>query len=83
MSVDECIEKYEALSSKIFAKSWLFKAEMVRLGIKGARYDSNIVEAAFKELVEEKLGDKNAPLLDEEARCKVCVIGLYYLRLSY
>jgi hypothetical protein len=82
MSVKDCITKYKALSDKIFAK-WLIGDDAIqkgRIGFTGARYDSSIVETVFQQLVEQELGDKHAPLLNERGRCKVCVVASYYSR---
>lgn len=78
MTVDECITEYETLSRTIFAK-YKFGDKLMqggRLEATGARYDSSILENAFKEFVGKKLGTKDAKLLNEQGSCKVCVMAV-------
>jgi len=47
-----------------------------RVTATGARYDSSILENAFKEFIARKIGDQDAKLLNEEGNCKVYVLQL-------
>jgi hypothetical protein len=75
MSIDECIKEYESLSRTIFAKYFVGDGVMQkgRILATGARFDSSILENAFKKFIGDRLGDPNARLLHEEGSCKVYV----------
>lgn len=68
MTVDECIEAYNQFMKKIFNVSSLRKN--TRLVWKGCRFGADNIEAVIKELINERLGDSEAPLLNEHGQCK-------------
>lgn len=68
MTVDECIEAYNRSMKKIFNVSSLRKN--TRLVWKGSRFSADNIEAVIKELIKERLGDSEAPLLNEHSQCK-------------
>ncbi|KAE8365962.1 acyl transferase/acyl hydrolase/lysophospholipase [Aspergillus caelatus] len=63
MSVDECIEAYNKFMNKIF-------------NVAGSRFDAENIEAVIKEVMKEKLGDSEAPLLNEHGKCKAFVLAV-------
>jgi hypothetical protein len=69
MSIDECTDAYMTLSEKIFQK------RRRRINVRGqmqARFDSEELERAIKEIVVRQGLDKDALLKDSlDAKCKV------------
>lgn len=74
MTIDDCINQYREFMGTIFDKSKLSK--MWNFGRKGEFYDATILEQVIKKLVRERLGDENAPLLEENPECKVFVMAV-------
>ncbi|RAQ63408.1 hypothetical protein COH20_008878 [Aspergillus flavus] len=72
MTVDECIEAYNRFMKKVFNVSSLRKN--TRLVWKGSRFSADNIEAVIKELIKERLGDSEAPLLNEHSQCKAFVL---------
>lgn len=71
MSVSECLEEYDKFMGEVFPTGSVQKGvDFVR---DGAFYDSTKLERIIKDLLSRKLGDADAPLLDEDGRCKVYV----------
>lgn len=70
MSVDECINAYIKLSSRVFRK-----VHRIPIGIQGnfrARYDSKELQKAIEGIVQENHLDKDALLKDDGPQaCKV------------
>lgn len=84
MTVDQCIEAYERLASKIFSEDILTKInDWARFG---ARYSDTVLENAIKEIVKQYAGDEDAPMRDpSENPCKVSVaiVMAYLPRLAH
>ncbi|QMW26536.1 acyl transferase/acyl hydrolase/lysophospholipase [Aspergillus flavus] len=72
MTVDECIEAYNRFMKKVFNVSSLRKN--TRLVWKGSRFSADNIEVVIKELIKERLGDSEAPLLNEHSQCKAFVL---------
>ena len=73
MTVKETIEKYKAFMNKIFGKSKIKKDfDVARTGF---YYDASTLESVIKDVVREKLGTDDAPLLEDkvgdEHQCRV------------
>ena len=68
MTISECIRKYESLMDEVFCGST--KLSFLR---RGEFYDAGNLEKAIKNLIKEKLGDQEAPLIEEKDSCKVYV----------
>ncbi|TFK32671.1 acyl transferase/acyl hydrolase/lysophospholipase [Crucibulum laeve] len=75
LSVDECIKDYETLSRTIF-KDYGKIDKGIRVHKTGARYDSSILENAFREYIGQRTGNQNEKLLNEEGSCKVFVMAV-------
>ncbi|KAJ3516977.1 hypothetical protein NLJ89_g797 [Agrocybe chaxingu] len=73
MSVDECIEAYEKLASKIFNAGIMSQAGSASAS--GARYSATVLEEAIKEVVKTYAHDPDAPMRDPEDGCKVFVLA--------
>lgn len=72
MTVDQCIEAYQRLASKIFKAGALSQIDSIANC--GARYSGSALEGAIKEVVEQYTGDVDAPMRDPlENPCKVWV----------
>lgn len=68
-TVDEAIERYMNLGKEIFEKK--------RRGW-NSKYDHNILEKCLKRVIHEShLGDENAPMKDEDCRCKTFVVSAH------
>ncbi|KAI0076887.1 FabD/lysophospholipase-like protein [Panus rudis PR-1116 ss-1] len=75
MTIGECMAAYQRMSKDIF-DSWDITKKS-RLTTKGARFDSSKLENAIKTIVQERLHDKNAPMLDPDNKaCKVFVLAV-------
>ncbi|KAB8276500.1 acyl transferase/acyl hydrolase/lysophospholipase [Aspergillus minisclerotigenes] len=61
MTVDECIEAYNRLMKRSF---------------NGSRFSADDIEAVIKELIKERLGESEAPLLNEHGQCKSFVLAV-------
>lgn len=78
MDIDECIDKYIELSSKVFRRDRLLP---IHLGLRGksgtvaARFDSQALEESVKTILQEKGLDRDALLKSSGPGelCKVCV----------
>ncbi|KAF5379699.1 hypothetical protein D9615_005735 [Tricholomella constricta] len=75
MTIPECIEAYINMASKIFSatpeeKSANFKKT-------GVYYKKDNLEKVLKDIIRQKTGDENAPMLDPDTnnRCKVFVVA--------
>ncbi|PPR04505.1 hypothetical protein CVT24_013111 [Panaeolus cyanescens] len=74
MTVDQCIDVYNELSSKIFVGGIMSQAGSV--STTGALYSSQVLEDAIKGIVKEQTGDPDAPMLDpDQDACKVFVLS--------
>ncbi|KAH6988874.1 acyl transferase/acyl hydrolase/lysophospholipase [Ilyonectria sp. MPI-CAGE-AT-0026] len=74
MDVDECIDAYTDLSDKIFRKQ---KHRISLNGTIQGRFDSEELERAIKEVIQEQGFDVNELLKDDaNARCKVFVCAV-------
>ncbi|KAE8314483.1 acyl transferase/acyl hydrolase/lysophospholipase [Aspergillus transmontanensis] len=74
MTVDECIEAYNRFMKRIFnVAGWKKNSRLVW---KGSRFSADNIEAVIKELNKEKLGDSEAPLLNEHGQCKSFVLAV-------
>jgi len=74
MSPEECEEQYLALAEKIFQPkrgkySGLRLADFLKAN---GKFDSAILEEALKEVIKEKLGDENTPLMDYQPTDRGC-----------
>jgi hypothetical protein len=69
MSVDECIQQYQSFMSKVFNKTKLGK--YTSFAWNGEFYDAKLLESIIKDLIREKLGKDDVPLLDENDPCKM------------
>lgn len=70
MTVDQCIDVYNDLSSKIFAAGIL--SQVGSGATTGARYSSQVLEDSIKAIVKKHAGDADAPMLDpNQDGCKV------------
>ncbi|KXN83116.1 Calcium-independent phospholipase A2-gamma [Leucoagaricus sp. SymC.cos] len=75
MTVDQCIEAYESLASKIFAES--IQHQVYDMANTGARYSASALESAIKEIVKKYTGDEDALMRDtSENPCKVFVAAV-------
>ncbi|KAI1120636.1 hypothetical protein F5Y10DRAFT_289506 [Nemania abortiva] len=75
MDVDECITKYINLSKKVFQpkrKKFELISKMLDLWTVKGSYDSEALEAEFKNEAHNREGDENA-LLESESSCKIFV----------
>ena len=79
MSIDDAIQEYERLSRTIFAKAFIGDKLLqgARVKMTGARYDSSVLEEAFKDFIGRKLGDQNALFVEEGDSCKVYVATVF------
>ncbi|KAF9046654.1 acyl transferase/acyl hydrolase/lysophospholipase [Panaeolus papilionaceus] len=74
MTVDQCIDVYNDLSSKIFAAGIL--SQVGSGATTGARYSSQVLEDSIKAIVKKHAGDADAPMLDpNQDGCKVFVLA--------
>ncbi|KAB8225134.1 acyl transferase/acyl hydrolase/lysophospholipase [Aspergillus novoparasiticus] len=74
MTVDECIEAYNRFMKRIFdVAGWKKNSRLVW---KGSRFSADNIEAVIKELIKERLGDSEAPLLNEHSQCKSFVLAV-------
>ncbi|KAE8136426.1 acyl transferase/acyl hydrolase/lysophospholipase [Aspergillus pseudotamarii] len=74
MSVDECIEAYKKFMKRIFnVAGWRKNSRLIW---KGSRFAAENIEAVIKEVMHEKLGDPEAPLLNEHGKCKAFVLAV-------
>lgn len=80
MDIDECIKHYEQDMIKIFGdkerEAWLSKFAreakgVISTAVEGRSYDAGPLEKTVQKLVSEKLGNKDAMLLDDSNKCKV------------
>jgi hypothetical protein len=71
MDVDACIRQYLEMAPKIFPKENFLAGSKVGHIVQGAmgkaRFDGNNLERVVQELVQERLGNPNAPLYREES----------------
>ncbi|KAI0755384.1 acyl transferase/acyl hydrolase/lysophospholipase [Daedaleopsis nitida] len=78
MSIDECLATYEGFMKQIFDKGWWEKNK--NFVKNGYFYSGDELEGIIKGLVEKKLGDANAPLVDPadpNPRCKVFCMAVH------
>ena len=75
MSIDECIEAYNTLASKIFSAGLLTK---IKDGADtGARFSADVLEQAVKAVIKKYAGSEDAPMRDPDVNgCKVYVVTL-------
>lgn len=69
MSIAECLTKYKELMNTVFPPDTWKKLNLLR---KGAMYDATTLERVIKNLVKEKLGFEDAPLMDEQSEKDTC-----------
>ena len=75
MSIDDCIEAYESMASKIFSAGVLNKIE--HGSNTGALYSPEVLENCVKNLIKKHLGSEDAPMRDPDVNgCKVYVVTL-------
>jgi hypothetical protein len=82
MSVEECIAAYLRLSAQAFTLNggWLQSINVFNLDWStwppniGAKFDSEALAAAIKELVAQETDDESALLLQDDPECQVYVI---------
>ena len=72
MTIDECIQQYTSVMGKVFPEGTWKKTRFVT---KGEFYDEKPLEDAIKEIVQRKLGNSEAKLIDpdtvNENTCKM------------
>ncbi|KAF8158515.1 acyl transferase/acyl hydrolase/lysophospholipase [Crassisporium funariophilum] len=73
MTVDQCIEAYEKLASKIFNAGIMSKIE--NGSVTGARYSATVLEQAIKDIVKQYTGNADEPMRDPQDECKVFVLA--------
>lgn len=77
MSIDDCIDSYGKFMDKIFRNEHGKLGQAASLVFHGAKFGSHDLEDVVKQIVGEKLGDKNALLLSDRPKesggkeCKV------------
>lgn len=77
MTIDDCIASYAQFMEKIFKNEHGKLGQAASLVFHGAKFGSEDLEDVVKQIVGERLGDKNALLLDErskEAGAKDCKV---------
>lgn len=77
MSIEECEEKYDEISKKVFGSKagWIIRDESTAFVGGTYLYDPKNLEDAIKKVVGDKLGDPLAPMLEENPKCKVSVVS--------
>ena len=74
MSIDETVEAYNSLASKIFSAGLLNK---IKSGADtGARYSAEVLEQAIKDIIKKYSGSEDTPMRDPVDGCKVYVVTL-------
>ncbi len=73
MSVAECIEVYKNISEEVFTANWRNtpSTKLVTAGAGHAWYKAEDLERKVKELLVERGLDKDVPLREQNATCKV------------
>lgn len=70
MSIDECIQAYNDLSSKIFHNN----RGSLAVASGKSRYSSRVFETVIKEFIRDRTGDSDSLMMTEtEPTCKVLV----------
>jgi hypothetical protein len=74
MSIDQCIDAYNGLASKIFSAGLLNK---IKNGADtGARFSAEVLEQAIKDVIKKYSGSEDTPMRDPVDGCKVYVVTL-------
>jgi hypothetical protein len=80
MTVDECIDAYQALSNKVFVKQ---RQAITLTGQVQGRFDSAALEQAIKDIVVQRGLDPKTLLQDSpNAKCKVYSCPHFHLRIT-
>ena len=69
MTIDECMKEYESLARDVFTRDRLGK--LVGVVTTGARYDATTLKNAIQDLLQRRLGDSEAPMMEDDPTCKV------------
>jgi hypothetical protein len=79
MSVDECETAYSEISEKVFGKKGLIINTPAKAFLAGSyMYEAQPLIDAVKDVVQRKLGDSEAKLLDPSGKCKVYVCNIIF-----
>ncbi|KAF8330802.1 uncharacterized protein EI90DRAFT_3124019 [Cantharellus anzutake] len=80
MTINECTEEYERLAKELFTRGRLGK--FVGVVTTGARYDANILKNGIQDLLQRKLGDSEALMLEKDPLCRVLLMAARSDRLN-
>jgi len=70
MTIPECVAAYTSLASQIFSADPVQKA--FNFTNSGAYYTKENFEKGLRQIIKQKTGDENAPMLDPDTKnCKV------------
>ncbi|KAI0842885.1 acyl transferase/acyl hydrolase/lysophospholipase [Hypoxylon sp. FL0890] len=72
MTVDECIQTYQELMGDIFCGS-----KYLGYLWRGDFYSAENIEKAIKKLIKQRIDDEEAPLIDEDSKCKIFVTATF------